>query len=346
VAREESFDPGLTQKFEGRIRRTINKDGSFNVRKIGTKLHDVNPYLYLVSISWARFAGVIFAGFLLANLAFAELYYLGGRDCLRGADTSSAQTFFESAFFFSTQTLTTVGYGAVAPNGRYANSIAAVEATMGLLGFALATGLLVGRVSQPSARIAYSDNCLITAYEDITSLQFRIANQRRNNVMELEATIILMLVDECSNGLRRDYFVLPLVRKGVYFFPVTWTIVHPIDKDSPLFGKTAKDLERLQAELLILIKGFDETFGQEVLSRYSYTYDEFIWGGSFAPAFHVDTDCDVSSVMAAVPGIELDGLRKRHRAHGRMHEHLTERCGVERTQQDHPTVVEGVEQRE
>jgi inward rectifier potassium channel len=290
MAREESFDPGLTQKFEGRIRRTINKDGSFNVRKIGTKMRDANPYLSLVSMSWARFMGLIFANFLLVNLMFATLYYLGGRTCLHGADPSTAGSFFESAFFFSTQTLTTVGYGTISPVGTYANSLAAIEAAMGLLGFALATGLLVGRVSQPSARIAYSENCLITPYEEITSLQFRIANQRRNNVMELQATVILMLVDECSNGLRRDYFVLPLVRKGVFFFPVTWTIVHAIDKDSPLFGKTAKDLERLQAEVLVLIKGFDETFGQEVLSRYSYTHDEFVWGGSFAQAFHVDSE--------------------------------------------------------
>ncbi len=277
-------------KFEGRIRRTINKDGSFNVRKVGTKIRDFSLYLFLVSMPWPYFVGLIFVGALVTNLGFAGLYYLGGRDSLHGADTSGALQFFESAFFFSTQTLTTVGFGAISPNGTYANSVAALEATLGLLWFALATGLLVGRISQPSARIAYSPNCLITKYEDITGLQFRIANQRQNNIMELEAKVILMLVDECSYGLRRQYFVLPLVRTGVLFFPLTWTIVHPIDKDSPLFGKTAKDLERLQAELLILIKGFDETFGQEVLSRYSYTYEEFIWDGRFAQAFHVDSN--------------------------------------------------------
>lgn len=288
--RQESFDPGLTQKFEGRIRRTINKDGSFNVRKIGGRLRDIHLYLFLVSIPWATFLGLVFGAFFFTNLLFATLYYLAGPAALHGADVTTPLTGFESAFFFSAQTLTTVGYGSISPQGVFANSVAAVEAMMGLMGFAVATGLLVGRVSRPSARIAYSEKCLITAYEDITSVQFRIANQRRNNVMELQAKVILMLVDECSSGLRRDYFELPLVRSGVYFFPVTWTIVHAIDKDSPLFGKTAKDLERLQAELLILIKGFDETFGQEVLSRYSYTYDEFLWGGSFAQAFYVDSE--------------------------------------------------------
>jgi inward rectifier potassium channel len=290
MAREESFDPGLTQKFEGRIRRTINKDGSFNVRKTGGSFRDVHAYLFLVSIPWPAFLGLVFGAFFLTNLLFACLYYLAGPNALHGSDVTTPLTVFESAFFFSAQTLTTVGYGSISPQGVFANSVSSIEAMMGLLGFALATGLLVGRVSQPSARIAYSERCLITAYEEITSLQFRVANQRRNNVMELQAKVILMLVDECSNGLRRDYFELPLVRSGIYFFPVTWTVVHAIDKDSPLFGKTAQDLERLQAELLILIKGFDETFGQEVLSRYSYTYDELLWGGSFAPAFHVDAD--------------------------------------------------------
>jgi inward rectifier potassium channel len=290
MARQESFDPGLTQKFEGRIRRTINKDGSFNVKKIGGRLRDIHAYFFLVSIPWSAFLSLVFGAFFVTNLLFAAMYYLAGPMALHGADMTDHLSNFESAFFFSAQTLTTVGYGAISPVGPFANSVAAIEAMMGLMGFAVATGLLVGRVSKPSARIAYSEKCLITRYEEITSLQFRIANQRRNNVMELQAKVILMLVDECSSGLRRDYYELSLVRSGVYFFPVTWTIVHAIDKDSPLFGKTEKDLERLQAEVLILIKGFDETFGQEVLSRYSYTYDEIVWGGSFAQAFYVDSD--------------------------------------------------------
>jgi inward rectifier potassium channel len=285
---DTSFDPGLTQQFGGKIRRTINKDGSFNVKRIGARLQDANLYLFLIRLPWPVFIGLVFVAYFVANLIFACAYYFLGTEHLHGADLSTPVHAFESAYFFSTHTLTTVGYGSIYPMGVMTNTLAAFEALIGLLGFAIATGLLVGRLSRPSARIAFSESILITKYQEETSLQFRIANQRTNMLMELEAKVMVMLVDETSGGLKRDYFVLKLERPRIYFFPLTWTIVHPIDRRSPLYGKTAADLERLQAEILILLKGFDDTFSQVVHSRYSYTYDEIVWGGSFAPAFHVD----------------------------------------------------------
>jgi inward rectifier potassium channel len=287
---ETSFDPGLTQQFGGKLRRTINKDGTFNVRRTGTGLRNFNLYLFLIEIPWPLFFGFIFAAYFVVNLIFAGVYFYLGSDQLQGADLSTPARAFESAYFFSTQTLTTVGYGGIFPKGVLANTVAAFEALMGLLGFAIATGLLIGRVSKPSARIAFSEAALITKYGEGTGLLFRIANQRRNSLMELEAKVMLMIVDESSGGLKRDYQVLKLERPRVYFFPLTWTIVHPIDERSPLFGKTKEDLARLQAEILILLKGFDETFSQVVHSRYSYTFDEIVWGASFAPAFHVDPE--------------------------------------------------------
>ena len=163
------------------------------------------------------------------------------------------------------------------------------------MGFALATGLLFGRVSRPSARIGYSEKMTVTPYLDGTSLQFRVVNQRANNLMELEAKVLFMTVEGPPGELRRDYKVLKLERHNVFFFPLTWTIVHPIDEHSPLHGKTAQDLERLQAEILILIKGFDDTFSQTVHSRYSYRYDEIAWGARFVPAF--DTDAEGALVL-------------------------------------------------
>jgi inward rectifier potassium channel len=290
---QEAFDPGLTKQFGGRIRRTINKDGSFNVHRVGTRIRDSNLYLFLVSVRWPYFLGLIVATYCLANVIFGLIYLWIGVNQLQGADSSTPVRAFLSAYFFSAHTLTTVGYGNIAPSGTLSNCVAAMEALLGLLGFAVATGLLVGRVSKPSARIAYSGSVLITPYQDITSLQFRIANQRQNSIMELEAKVMLMVVDECSGGLKRDYHVLELAIPGIYFFPLTWTIVHPINEGSPLYQKTADDLKRLQIEVLILIKGFDETFGQVVHSRHSYTHEEVVWGGSFAPAFHVDQEGDL-----------------------------------------------------
>ena len=250
-------------------------------------MRDANLYSFLVRIPWPHFISLVIAGYLVVNLIFASLFYLVGIEHLQGADLSSPFHAFLTGFFFSTQTLTTVGYGSIAPASVATNALASFEAFLGLMAFALATGLLVGRVSRPSARIAFSENALVASYQTGTSLQFRIANQRTNNLMELEAKVMLMRVDDTADGLKRDYDVLRLERSGVYFFPLTWTIVHPIDERSPLWGKTAADLERAQAELLILIKGYDETFSQSVHVRYSYRWDEIVWGGKFVAAFYV-----------------------------------------------------------
>ncbi len=304
LSSHDSFDPGLTQQYGGRLRRSINKDGSFNVHRTGTRWHDANLYLFLVQLPWGRFMALVLVAYLVANLFFAAVFYSIGVSHLQGADVSTPGRAFLSAFFFSTQTLTTVGYGATAPANNAANALASFEALLGLMGFAVVTGLLVGRVSRPSARIAFSDNLLVAPYQGGTSLQFRIANQRSNSLMELEAKVLLMTVDATSQGLKRDYAVLRLERSSVYFFPLTWTIVHPIDSRSPLWEKTAKDLEELQAEVLILIKGYDETFSQSVHARYSYRFDELVWGESFAPAFDVDSEGDLILHMDRVSALK------------------------------------------
>jgi inward rectifier potassium channel len=289
---QPTFDPGLTQKFTGTLRRTINKDGSFNVHRRGTTWRDVHPYLYLINTRWWIFFALMFLGYVVMNTVFALVYYSLGPNQLQGADAPTNFDHFLNAFFFSAHTLTTVGYGSISPKGRAANVVAALEAMVGLMGFALATGLLYGRVSRPSARLGYSRNVLIAPYQDGTSLQFRVVNQRANTIMELEASAILMTVVGPPGKLRREFTPLKLERRTVYFLALTWTIVHPIDEQSPLYGKTPEDLKRLQAEILILIKGFDDTFSQTVHSRYSYLYDEMVWGARFAPAFSIDAAGD------------------------------------------------------
>jgi inward rectifier potassium channel len=288
-----TFDPGLTQKFTHSLRRTIRPDGSFNVVRRGTNWRDIHPYLYLINVSWTTFFGIILGAFFALNLLFAIAYMLIGIEHLHGAESPSAYERFLNAFFFSSQSLTTVGYGSISPFGIPANAIAALEGFVGVMGFAVGTGLLVGRVSRPSARIGFSKQMLIAPYQDATALQFRVVNRRSNTLMEISAQVLAMTVEVVDGRPERRYFMLALERPGILFFPLTWTIVHPIDQTSPLYGKTAADFARLQMEFLILLKGTDDTFGQVVHQRFSYRYDEVVWGASFAPAFDIDEHGDM-----------------------------------------------------
>jgi inward rectifier potassium channel len=289
-----SFDPGLTQKYDGPLRRVINPDGSFNVLRRGTTWRDVNPYLHLVSISWTRFFGWVLLNYILVNTLFATAYFLLGPGAVKsGLDVSRASERFLQCFFFSSQTLTTVGFGVIAPASHAGNLVAAFEALCGLLGFAVATGLLFGRVSRPSARIGFSGQALIAPYQDGTSFQFRMVNRRANTLIEPSATLMLMTVDRTNGASRREFTLMKLERPSIMLFPLTWTIVHPIDADSPLFRKTHADLEALQAEFMVLVKAWDETFAQTVHQRFSYRYSEVVWGGRFTPAFGVDEKGDL-----------------------------------------------------
>jgi inward rectifier potassium channel len=288
-----SFDPGLTQKFYAPLSRMINRDGTFNVHRRGGTWRDFHPYLKLINMSWHQFLPTLFLGYLIVNTIFAAIYYGIGTNQLQGVTASTAFGRFLDAFFFSSHTLTTVGYGNISPQGLGANVLASFESLVGVLGFAVATGLLFGRVSRPSARIGFSQNMLVAPYQDGASLQFRAVNRRPNSLMELEATMMLMTVEREAGEPKRRYQVLRLERHKVTFFPLTWTVVHPIEPNSPLHGLTAADLARLEAEVLILIKGYDDTFSQTVLARQSYRHDEILWDKRFAPAFYVDSDGDL-----------------------------------------------------
>jgi inward rectifier potassium channel len=288
-----AFDPGLTQKYAGNVRRIINKDGTFNVRRRGATWRDFHPYLHLVNLGWVPFFGVLFLGYLVVNTLFALAYFALGPGHLVGGDASTETRRFLNDFFFSAHTLSTVGYGSISPKGLESNTVAAFESLVGVLGFAVATGLLFGRVSRPSAKIGFSEKMLVAPYQDMQGLQFRVVNRRRNDLMEIEARVLLMTVEQNGGQPTRRYRQLKLEREQVLFLPLTWTIVHPIDSESPMFGLTAENLQRLQAEVLILIKAYDDTFSQTVLARYSYRYDEIAWNRQFAPAFSVDADGDL-----------------------------------------------------
>ena len=302
--KKPDFDPGLTQQYSATIRRVITKDGQFNVRRHGTTWQDVHPYLYFINAPWYKFFALLFTSFLAANLAFAAAYYLIGIQHLQGANAPTAWGRFLNAFFFSAQTLTTVGYGTLAPQGTLFSLLAALEAMVGLMGFAVLTGFLVGRITRPTARMGFSNTMIIAPYQDGTSLQFRVVNRGVSNLMELQANVMLMTVVDVGGRQERKFERLELERESVLFLALTWTIVHAIDKDSPLYGKAAADLERMQAEVLILIKGVDDMFSQVVHARYSYRYDEIVWGARFTPAFGIDDTGNMKLEVDRISDIE------------------------------------------
>jgi inward rectifier potassium channel len=283
---KQAIDPGLGEKFGSQTKRLINPNRSFNVRRQNAGFSPKDIYHYLVNLSWTKFFLIIFAGYFLVNLFFGSIYYIIGVENLRNALDKSPMQSFMNAYFFSVQTFTTVGYGGMVPNGFAANFIASLEAMFGLLGFAIATGLLFGRFSRPSARILFSRNAVITPYRGINALMFRLANLRNNDIIEVEANALAVFLDKTTNS--RKYYGMKLERKSVYFFPLSWTVVHPLDEESPFFNKTPDELKQLQAEILVQFKGFDDTFSQTVHTRFSYTFDEIIWNAKFKPAFESD----------------------------------------------------------
>lgn len=283
-----SFDPGFTEKYRGGLRRIINPSGEFNVRRRGTTWRDVHPYLFMINASFPVFSALIFGGFIIANVVFAIIYVKIGVEHLQGADTSTALSRFLSAFFFSAQTFTTVGYGRISPDGVLTSAVASLQALLGLMALAIGTGLLFGRFSRPAARLAFSKQMVVAPYQSGTSLQFRMANRRSNNLMEVEARVMMSTVVTADQGTHRKFQYLPLERRVIQFMPLTWTIVHPIDESSPLWARKPEDLAGQQAEFLVLIKAFDDTFFQTVHVRHSYRYEEVVWGARFVPAFEPD----------------------------------------------------------
>ena len=191
----------------------------------------------MINASWPVFSALIFGGFVIANVVFALIYMKIGVQHLQGADTSTALSRFLSAFFFSAQTFTTVGYGRISPDGVLTSLVASLQALLGLMALAIGTGLLFGRFSRPAARLAFSQQMVVAPYQSGTSLQFRVANRRSNNLMEVEARLMMSTVESSEQGLMRKYKSLTLERHIVQFLPLSWTIVHPIDGVKPALGQ-------------------------------------------------------------------------------------------------------------
>lgn len=292
IVQDENKDLGfgsvVTQESRQRL---LNRDGSFNVKREGLRFwSSLSLYHYLLTQSWVSFFILLVSSYFFLNLFFASIFLLCGKTGLSGLEGKPLFQQFSQTFFFSVQTFSTIGYGHITPVNFAANVVVVIEALIGLLWVAIATGLLFARFSRPTAKITFSQNAIIAPYQGIKAFEFRITNGLKNQLIGLEAEVLLTQ-DEIVNGKKmRRFYSLPLERKKVVFFPLSWTIVHPIDEKSPLYNYDDKKLLEVNAEFLILLTGTDETFSQAVHSRSSYKADEVIWNVKFADIFNKNTD--------------------------------------------------------
>jgi inward rectifier potassium channel len=272
--------------------RFINRDGSFNLRKEGMPfLNRFSIYHRMLTMSRWKFIGVILGFYLSINLIFAGLYLLIGTGQLEGMIAADPWGKFKEAFFFSTQTFTTVGYGRVNPVADGANLVAAIESLSGLLSFALATGLLFGRFSRPRAYLAFSDYALISPYKGERALMFRFAPYKDNHTMTdvtIRVNVGLKVQENGSTEYR--YYDLDLERSRVESLPMNWTVVHPLNEKSPLNGFGEEDMASADVELYVLIRGFDDVYSNLVQTRTSYTFREIRFNQKFVPMYRESAD--------------------------------------------------------
>ena len=232
-----------------------------------------------------KFVLLIFIFFFSINLLFAFIYLFIGVEHLGGLVAITPLEKFGEAFFFSAQTFTTVGYGRINPIGFWASTTAAIEALLGLLSFALVTGLLYGRFARPKAYIHYSKNALFTPYKDSVALMFRMVPFTKNYLVNVETKVTIAMKIMEDNVLKNIFYNAELELAKANTMATNWTIVHHINEESPLFNFSKEDIENAAVEILIFVQGFDESFSNIVISRSSYTSNEFIYGAKFKPMY-------------------------------------------------------------
>ncbi len=268
--------------------RFVNKNGTANVEKRGMNLfRRISWYHTMIDMPNWKFMLILFSFYIVINFIFAVIYYAIGIEHLDGIEQSqSILKQFGQAYFFSAQTFTTVGYGHISPTGFLTSALSAAEALIGLLSFAIATGLFFGRFSKPTAFLKFSHNALISPYGENKGLMIRLVPFKNTNFTDATAKITLGLSIE-ENGVQvNKFYSLDLELDKINALTLSWTLVHPITKNSPLYNFTEEDFKKIHGEILVFITTFDDMFSNTVAARTSYTFDEIIYGAKFVTMYN------------------------------------------------------------
>ncbi|CAL2102192.1 Ion transporter [Tenacibaculum sp. 190130A14a] len=283
-------DPGLGHNSKKNIKGIVNKDGSSNVIHLNKKFNLDDLYTFFIELTWWQFFLFVLLGYTLLNIVFGFVYMAIGIEEITPSRGNFIDDFL-NGFFFSAQTLTTVGYGGIAPQGVTANMIAAFEAMIGLLSFSFITGLLYGRFSKAKAAIHFSDNVILRDFKEHRAIMFRLMNSRKTVMIEPEITVTLSINEKNKEGeYKREFYRLKLERDKIMYLPTVWTIVHEVDDKSPLFKYSDKEIENLEAKLYVLIQYHEESFGQKVYQMTSYDFAELQSGVKYTPSFSFDNE--------------------------------------------------------
>ncbi len=287
--------------------RFINPDGSFNVRRKGLKyVSSLNFFHLSLGISWEKFLFIVLLLYFLSNVFFGVLYVLCGADALVDSSQPPLASHFLRAFFFSVQTFATVGYGTIHPIGIVPNFLVMLESYYSLIVNALITGLVFARFARPTAMIKFSRNALIAPYQDGKGFMFRLVNMRASQLIEVNIKVMMAHFVEEEGRVIRRFDSLELERNSVSFFPLSWTVVHPINEESPFFNLTKKDMEKADTEFLILLTAIDETFAQPVHTRSSYKPEDIVWNAKFVNLYRkVHNEEPISIDVRKLSSIEM-----------------------------------------
>ncbi|WP_366183931.1 ion channel [Flavobacterium ovatum] len=288
--------------------RFINKNGVANIEKKGMNiLHRISWYHTLIDMPMWKFMTIVLAFYVGINFVFAAIYFGIGIEYLDGISNSDSDWGkFGKAYFFSAQTFTTVGYGHISPKGFMTSALSAAEALIGLLSFAIATGLFFGRFSKPTAFLKFSHNAVIAPYENITGLMIRMTPFKNTNFTDAEAKMTLGMSIEENGQMINKFYTLDLELQKINSLSLSWTLVHPINDQSPLHQFTKTDFETIHGELLVYVKTFDDMFSSTVAARTSYVFSEIVYGAKFVPMYtrnfdHSKTVLDLDKLNEFVP---------------------------------------------